>query len=426
MSTKYQVEHFKTRLQPRRPSAAKLQVAPVDENFGDQGYCYLVDQDSARHSLCADIVQSPIKAGVFYSVAQFYRTADNQNDTFIVRLDADGKVEKRLVKIQDHLSEGTFWPEQLIADANGKILCLGTATVHDSTASRIWRFNDDGSLDTGFAGKGYIEADDLNLSGLIQIWASADGYFVTGQSGTYKLLALASNGSINEDFGQRGTVDLASIFSQPVIGSLGLCMAVLGRNCIVTAILNDADDNFYSQVVKIAHDGKLDTQFADRGRYTAEHGTLYHNLSVDAPSQVITVYGSHTFDDFKTEFPEVQRLDADGKPHEKFNEGNPLRFTDPGAWDHMHEFEGRLMGWGGFYTHNRAVCYTLEGQLDTSFVPPDGYGMLGVPPGAGGFEPDYDASVAFVANPGRMLVCGQNFYNDDKSVDAVIAAIAYS
>lgn len=79
-------------------------------------------------------------------------------------------------------------------------------------------------------------------------------------------------------------------------------------------------------------------------------------------------------------YPELLRLSADGKPLAEFNGGKPVRFDTPGGWHYMHEVNGRLMGYGSFYSHNRAVCYALEGNLDTRFVFPDGFGELGVTP----------------------------------------------
>lgn len=416
---------FKTQPVRHHPTTADLQPAPVDEHYAEQGYAYLVGKDSARHSLCSGIIASQVRPGFYYSVATFYRTADNKNDCMILRLDANGKIEKTLVRIDDYLADQSFMPEDLIEDTDGKLLCKGSVRTAGIRTTRIWRFNPEGDLDLSFAGKGFIDSDDLKFnSGLFQIIAHPSGYFVTGSNSTYLLVSLNADGRIDTGFGKLGFVDLSAIFPQPIIGSLGLRIAALGQNSLVTTIVEE-DEFIYSLLAKITADGNLDTNFADEGLYKAENGTIYHNFSVHAPSGVITLCGSHTSDDFVTEYPDVQRLGPDGKPWAQFNGGTPLRFDTPGGWSHMHESEGRLMGWGGFYNHSRAVCYTLEGQLDTSFAPPDGYGRVGVDFGAVGFQPETDASVAFVADPKRMLVCGQYFYNNDKSADAVVTAIAH-
>jgi len=410
---------------PIKQIANKLQPAPVDESYGMQGYSYVLGQDAARHSTCTDIIASLAQPGVYYAAAHFYRTADGKNDSFIQRLDADGNIE-RSFNFDAHLTEQSFSPEQVVEDAAGKVLCLGSLYPGNPRASRLWRFNADGTLDNSFAGKGYVDGSELTLgSGFVsQFISHTDGYLFIGEKDqTLNLAALDQNGNLKRDFGNEGFVDLEAIFKYPIVGSPGFAMAALGQQILVTAVAVDVEHDF-SLLACFNGNGTLDTAFADQGVYTAENGTYHYDLSVHAASSVITLHGGHT-DDYVRMYPEVLRLTANGKPLEQFNRGRPVRFDTPGGWNHMQEFEGRLMGWGGFYSHNRAVCYTLEGALDTQFVSPDGYGELGVDPNSDGFQPVYEASVAFVPGSHRLLVAGQNFYANANSVDASVLAISY-
>ncbi|MFJ4353167.1 hypothetical protein ACIPZ5_19975 [Pseudomonas sp. NPDC089428] len=402
----------------------KLQPAPVDEKYGTQGYSYVLGQDAARHSICTAVIASLTRPGVYYAAGYFYRTPDDKDYSFIQRLDADGKIEPGFIKFDAHLTQQlSFVPMEVVEDAAGKVLCLGRLYDADTDFSRLWRFNADGTLDNSFADKGYVDGTELTLDADFapQFISYTDGYLLIGsRDRTQILAALDQNGNLKKDFGDGGVVDLEAIFKYRGSAS---AMATSGQKILVSFLATDAEQ-YFSVLASFNSNGTLDTAFADQGMYRSENGIRHRGLSVHDASAVITLFGHH-LDDPALLYPQVQRLDASGQPLLQFNDGKPVRFYAAGGWHHMYEFDGRLMGYGSFYTYHLAVCYTLEGTLDSSFVPPDGYGELGVDANSDGFFANSDASIAFVPESQRMLVAGQGVYNNGFSADAAVAAISY-
>lgn len=102
----------------------------------------------------------------------------------------------------------------------------------------------------------------------------------------------------------------------------------------------------------------------------------------------------------------IYRLDYTGKPAKEFNEGRVLLFPIEGGWDYMTEADGKLVGYGSFFTRGMAVRYRLDGQLDTTFVPPNGYGVFtATVPEPGFYGNSHSATV--MPESQRLLVAGR-------------------
>jgi hypothetical protein len=72
----------------------------------------------------------------------------------------------------------------------------------------------------------------------------------------------------------------------------------------------------------------------------------------------------------------------------------------------MTEADGKLVGYGSFLDRGMAVRYRLDGQLDTTFVPPNGYGVftaIGSQPGFYGNS----HSATVMPESQRLLVAGR-------------------
>ncbi|MCO7524287.1 hypothetical protein NJH54_07160 [Pseudomonas asiatica] len=425
---------LKTRMpmpMPMPPSAARitdaLQPAPVDVSYGEGGYSHVESHDPLHGSVCADICASHINSRLYYAATYRYRAADDYNGSFIRQLDEKGIAESPFASFNDYLSNQTFTPTQLVEDPdNKKLLCLGRLSTGNSFTMRLWRFDADGSLDQDFASKGYIDSEELMLGAgaILQLTSHAHGYkLIATKDGRPFLIALDDKGELKRGFGSDGFVDLDAALKYPLSTGAGFALAAFGQNVLVTIVAVDSEHDF-SLLASFNDVGVLDTGFADQGVFKAQDGTYHYGLSIHEPAMVITLPGGHS-DDYVTMYPELLRLSADGKPLAEFNGGKPVRFDTPGGWHYMHEVNGRLMGYGSFYSHNRAVCYALEGNLDTRFVFPDGFGELGVTPYMDGFRPTIEASVAFVPDSQRLLVAGRIFRDNQKGANAVIAAISY-
>jgi len=106
--------------------------------------------------------------------------------------------------------------ESVVIDANGKIVVAGYSSNGLNYDMTLWRYNSDGSLDTGFNGVGYVTHDgaaggsgaDAGVSVTIDANAKivVAGYSFNGTDSDMTLWRYNSNGTLDTSFNTTGYV----------------------------------------------------------------------------------------------------------------------------------------------------------------------------------------------------------------------------
>ncbi|WJM54908.1 hypothetical protein QUC26_07000 [Pseudomonas asiatica] len=386
--------------------------APVDLSYAEQGYAYLLEQEPGLIGECTYILKSKASADRYYACAYQVNRNASTFASGVWALNGNGKRDSAFtVDFPSYTSHTAhFTPRSLIEDTAGKLLCLGSVSTGQSW---LWRFNDNGTPDITFGNEGHISSDKLlpEPVALRYVAPLADGYVLAceGPERRTLLLALAKDGTLDTNFGKEGILELDQVLPGDGIGVASLVVAphTDGSERVLLLTWRNENANEYSVFSCITSTGVVDSAFANQGHFRSEVGTYYVGTSVsEQTGSLITLCGGHLFEDGSLQ-PEISRLTLRGVPTSAFNGGKPVRFDAAGGmWHHIIEIGDRLVGIGSFYTHNKAVRYYLGGTLDTSFVPPLGYGQFGATVPNPGFYLSPDASIAFVPAHNRMLVCG--------------------
>ena len=179
-----------------------LESGELDTTFGVNGY--LVPAFSGS-SIASSIIQQQDGKIVIGGVSPA--------GTTLMRYGLDGTVDTSFGvdgAVTQDLGSGSGL-SQVIQQADGKLVVVGTVWIPSYEDVFVARFNADGSLDTGFNGSGYffmgpgfdkygeevIQKDDGKL--VVSVSSSEDGA---------KLLGLNSDGSLDENFGNGGIVNI--------------------------------------------------------------------------------------------------------------------------------------------------------------------------------------------------------------------------
>lgn len=385
--------------------------APVDLSYAEQGYAYLLEQKPGLLGECTYILKSEASADRYYACAYQERRAPSVFASGVWALNGDGMRDNAFtVDFSSYMDPAThFIPRSLIEDTAGKLLCLGSVPGQ----SWLWRFNDNGSPDITFGNEGHISSDKLLPEPVAFRYVAplADGYVLAceGPERRTRLVALAKDGTLDTNFGKDGVLELDQELGGDGSGiaSLVVTLHTDGSERVLLLTWRNKNANEYSVLSCITSTGVVDSAFADQGHFRSEVGTYYVGTSVSEQTEsLITLCGGHLFEDGSIQ-PEISRLTLCGDPDNAFNGGKPVRFdVGGGMWHHIIEVGDRLVGIGSFYTHNKAVRYHQDGTLDTSFVPPLGYGQFGAKVPNPGFYLSSSSSIAFVNASARMLVCG--------------------
>jgi uncharacterized delta-60 repeat protein len=162
------------------------------------------------------------------------------------------------------------WANQLVFQADGKLLVTGFAGKAPAQDFALLRYNTDGSLDTTFgtAGTGIVlynnggKKDEARAIAL-----QADGkILIAGYSGgDYAVLRFNSNGTIDTTFGNNG-IRLTNIYGQDSIRAIVLLQDGTGR--IVVAGWSGPFGLHDFSLARYLSNGTLDTTFGTTGTGT--------------------------------------------------------------------------------------------------------------------------------------------------------------
>ncbi|MDH0647585.1 hypothetical protein N5D48_09000 [Pseudomonas sp. GD03858] len=425
-----------TRACPSHVPMRLAALAPIDPTFGADGLARILESETSLSGTCLDI--HPIKArpGQHYACGyNFTRgTVPYRQSSVVVVLKDNGEIDptfngKGRIDFADVIdTDELFVPEQLVEDIDGKLLCRGH--LNASGKAYVCRFMPDGRPDDTFGSKGVVALEErLNYSpaalGLVSIgthcilstFASSEGY---------ALVALDTRGALDGQFANEGVLPLQTLFPDGLYDArkLAILPAHDASPRILLLTMGEGENGYVTRISALDLRGALDRTFASDGHFVSNPFTDYRSISVNEPSRTITLAGNREFEDESLQ-PELFQLDFSGKPMTRFNGGKPVNFDwMEGSWDHFVEIGDRLVGYGSFYTTNFVARYRNDGTLDSTFVPPRGYGQLGAELPDDGFYPEYPATIAVDVDRQRLLICGRNELLQQRKTDAVVIAIA--
>ncbi len=383
-------------IRPHQPKRSLLKAthtlseAPLDPAYGSAGHAYFTEYSQGTKADTDRLLKSKARPNRYYVTGVQTNRGEPEN-VFIACLDTDGKPDisfngKGLfnfndLQVTDYRNVGA-----VLEDAAGNLL-LGLQPYRQST-THLWKLTPAGEPDTTFGGgKGYIDTTTMLGKDLIleRMALHEQGYMAAGlQRGAEKfeavLVALTPEGALDTAFAQGGVLDVTKLVDDSrsvIIDGLAITSPATGEPRILLPLYLMRNADAYSVTCALTLDGVIDDAFGDKGQHWSEPWIINQGFFVDEGSERITLYGEHYSIDEDISQPTLYRLDLAGKPALEFNNGQLVRFDGYGSWNSIVEFEGSLVGYGSFYTHAVAVRYDTTGQLDTTFVPPDGYGQLG-------------------------------------------------
>ncbi|MCE5976102.1 hypothetical protein [Pseudomonas sp. JR33AA] len=408
---------------PVRPFHHALEqqpVAPLDLSYGDKGHGHFTQSGRGNLGSTSSVLRSKVRPARFY-VTGHQTDPDGLHSVFIACLDASGKLDTTfngsgMVDFTTLSTDRYRNATGVVEDVSGNLLV--TLEIFGESTTHLWKLIAKGEPDLGFGqGKGYIDTRALFGADLLldKLACHQEGLVATAaryEAGDFKavLVALDTNGRRAPEFGENGLLAVSDLIpegSQHSLEGIAVISPTAGGQRIVICTYMENDSGWYSLTSCLSLAGRLDDTFGEAGHHWSEEGIINTGLTVEDSSQRITSYGQHySIDDDRSQ-PTLYRLDYAGEPAREFNQGQVVRFGIDGGWSYIEEAEGGLIGYGGFYTFNMAVRYQSDGQLDTRFVPPHGYGQFGAITPQYGFY-TVENPIAVDTENQRIVVSGED------------------
>lgn len=311
------------------------------------------------------------------------RSAENQGDFALVRLERDGRVDPTFGsggKVTTDLG-GANVAYAIAVQSDGKIVVAGSATGNGTGLDfAVVRYLADGKLDSSFGAGGKVVtslSDDSDTAYALLI--QKDGKIVLGgesnqgSSSTgsdFALVRYESDGTLDESFGAGGHVltAIASSSGRDVIYALA-SEQMDGEERIIAA---GGEGDF--ALARYTPNGQLDASFGSGGKVSNLLGSVIgaaRAVRVDAAGKLL-VAGSKAHDFALVRLTEAGALDP------SFAAGEPvITPVSDDNWDEAQSLaldaDGNIVvgGWayeGGGSSGNFALArYTKEGDLDAGF-----------------------------------------------------------
>ena len=179
----------------------------------------------------------------------------------MVRLNLDGSVDQSF-GVNGTASAPAAWGDFAGATVqpNGKIL-VSNYDSYERLFS-VNRLNADGTLDTGFNGGDSVNftVPDLTAPEGFGLTLQADGkILVPGYNGNFVVARLNADGSPDSSFGTDGTADIS------VAGLADSIRVQADGKILVAGSVQSDGTGFDFKIIRLNHDGTLDTSFGDAG-----------------------------------------------------------------------------------------------------------------------------------------------------------------
>ena len=254
----------------------------LDATFGTNGIDSIVPiNPTADDGVSGVILQSDGKIVIGGSV-----DTSGNDDFAVFRFMDDGSVDSSF-----GMGGVVTTPVSLSADdeaasvaiqADGKIVAAGNVENIDFA---LVRYQPDGSLDTTFGVGGVVTTNfPIGMSSGAE-WANdvivqSDGKIVAAgrSSGVFGIARYETNGSLDNSFGNNGIVT-TSVGIDPFLSAYGVVQQPDGKLLVAGTGYNDVDSNYAWALVRYNTDGSLDQTFGTNGLVKTDFGG--HSTSYD-------------------------------------------------------------------------------------------------------------------------------------------------
>lgn len=326
--------------------------------------------------------------------------------------------------------------ESIAIDANGKIVVAGQSYAVGGIDLAIWRYNDDGTLDTSFGTAGIVTWDSggndfpwglaIDSSGRITVAGNAPN---PGDPTDFDLYIwrFTDAGALDTSFGGGDGI----VFQNNTdIDEMNNMMIDDSGNILVTGRIQPTAGDWDMALWRFTSDGSLDTGFGSGNGYVTSSGTNSSeawDIAVDSDGKVLVVGQDNSGADNNMA---IWRFLDDGTPDSSFD-GDGITYYNNGSYGVMGysvaiQTDGTILvaGYKGNDAGDNDMAiwkYNNNGSPDLTF------GDSGVAVYDGGVsENEYGRSIAIDPN-GKILVTGDSFgtstdmglwrYNRDGTLD---------
>ena len=278
-------------------------------------------------------------------------------------------------------------------DAQGRIVVTGMSANDNSNGDMvIWRYKSDGTLDQTFNGTGYVISSDL-LGGVEDDEGMA---VAVDANGKIVVAGFSNNGSNDDmviwRYNEDGTVDTSFnntgyVFHDGAAGGNGydyanaLALDANGK-IVVAGVSEDSTGHSEMTIWRYNSDGSLDTTFGGDGNVShigAAGGTgsdYGYGVAIDADGKIVVTGSSKNGNGYND--LAIWRYNSDGSLDTSFNgSGSTTRDNIAGGFKndegHAVTFQDGKIIVTGFSVNiddhiDMVICrYLTDGSLDTSF-----------------------------------------------------------
>jgi uncharacterized delta-60 repeat protein len=361
-------------------------------------------------------------------VAAGYASNGSNNDFALARYTPNGSLDTSFNgtgKVTTSIGSLDDAAAALVLQPDGKLVAAGTSVVVGNDDFALVRYNQNGSLDTGFNGTGKVttsigpSSDDVSALALQPDGKLvAVGYGWAGTRNVFELARYKPDGTLDTSFNGTGKVTTSIGAGNDTASALVLQPD--GKIVVAGCSQNGSSNEF--ALARYKPDGSLDTSFNGTGKVATTFGTGLAGAQALAlqPDGKLIAAGSY----YKSEFAfALARYNPDGSLDTSFN-GTGKVTTAAGAGTFPGDFvealalqpDGKIVAAGRAWTgssHDVALArYTTNGSLDTSF---NGTGKVTTSIG-----PGHDGAEALVRQPdGKLVVAG--YGSNGSNSDFVVA-----
>lgn len=328
---------------------------------------------------------------------------------------------------------GTDYGYGVTIDAGGKILVTGVS-VGAAGDMAIWRYNTDGTLDSTFGGVGYVVHNnaaggngtdtgyDIAVDGFgrIVVAGRSDGF-----DSDMALWRYNSNGTLDTGFGTGGYV----VHHNAAGGSgtdRGYALVLDTQDRILVAGDSTGSSTSEMTVWRLNQNGTFDTSFGSTGYVSFEPG-FGRGIIIDQNAKIIVVGSSPGSAHDMT----IWRINEDGSLDTTFD-GDGIITTRNAVGDGGYDYGmavtldsfGRILvsGFSGAGIDNYDMVvwrYNPDGTLDKTF---GGTGFLTHSNAAGGNGEDRGNGIT-VTSTGRIIIAGYSTYANIEGWSEISTAI---
>ncbi|MBW3622556.1 MAG: hypothetical protein KY468_04005 [Armatimonadetes bacterium] len=349
----------------------------LDLSFGEGG---TITYDQGRHEYATDLVIQP--DGKIIVAGGMLEDSPGSTTYFLaLRFTPDGRLDTTFGiegKVRFTMGSSVNDTRSVALQSDGKIILGGTTGGYNSFRFALARLNQDGSFDSGFGNDGKVLTSIMHSSVLRDLALQPDGKIVAGgitsnanfdEPENFALVRYKENGSLDETFGNQGTVRT----------SLGERFFAIAENLLLQPdgkiILGGRKLRLFPApvsdflMIRYTLTGAMDTAFGDRGIVVTDWG---EQISLSAmtvqPDGKIVAAGAGIA--YPVGDVLLARYHSDGTLDEMFGEGGRLR-THLGGYEYtssIHSFSNdRLLAAGSSISN---TGHTAFGFLTQFYVGP--------------------------------------------------------